>query len=194
LGRDPEARHGHARVVDVERHAVTIRSERDDPREWATIAAVVEAAFASAVEADLVAAIRASGNLVDGGSLVADRDGAVVGHVMLSAAFLHGPGGRRRVVTLSPLAVAPPLQRSGIGSALVCAVIELADRAGEPLLFVEGDPAYYARFGFEPSAPLGIVTALPEWAPPEAAQLRRLRNYDPSITGRLVYPGYFPGP
>jgi hypothetical protein len=32
---------------------------------------------------------------------------------------------------------------------------------------------------------------LPDWAAPEAAQLRRLTNYDPSITGRVVYPAAF---
>lgn len=34
----------------------------------------------------------------------------------------------------------------------------------------------------------GIQINLPSWAPPEAAQLVRLRNYDPSIRGRVIYP------
>jgi putative acetyltransferase len=32
---------------------------------------------------------------------------------------------------------------------------------------------------------------LPDWAPPEAAQIYRLRNYDPAIRGQVVYPPAF---
>jgi putative acetyltransferase len=56
---------------------------------------------------------------------------------------------------------------------------------------LEGSPVYYGRFGFEPSADYGIHLPLPDWAPPEAAQVLRLRNYDPSIRGHVVYPPAF---
>jgi putative acetyltransferase len=168
---------------------ITIRAERAD--DHGAIAAVVRAAFKADAEPDLVAAIRASEYFVPDWSLVADEGGAIVGHVMVSFATLVDGEQRRRVAMLSPLSVAPERQNGGIGGALVRAVTALADQAGEPLVVLEGSPVYYSRFGFEPSAPLGITLPIPDWAPPEAAQLIRLRAYDPALQGNVVYPPAF---
>lgn len=173
---------------------------------------LVAAAFGSEAEAQLVEAIRASPEYHAGMALVAvvrggsgaDRRGGgagsrhqtrdeVVGHVMISGAALHEGEREHRVVTLSPLAVAPHAQGRGVGSLLVRAVTERADRAGEPLVLLEGDPRYYGRFGFEHAAPYGIEFTLPSWAAPEAAQVLRLRAYDARIRGRVVYPPAFDG-
>jgi putative acetyltransferase len=164
---------------------ITIRAEQ--PGDVAAIAEVVEAAFGSPLEARLVDAIRTSPEFVPKLSLVAELGGRVVGHVMISGASLEDERGRRDIVMLSPLAVAPDLQRRGIGSALVGEVTARADRRGDPLVVLEGSPVFYGRLGFEPAAPLGIHITLPEWAPPEAAQVMRLRAYEPSLHGRVVY-------
>jgi putative acetyltransferase len=169
--------------------ATRIRAERSGDEN--AIGAVVVAAFNSVEHGDLVAAIRASPHFVPELSLVAEMDDVIVGHVMISDVTLDSAGTQRRIASLSPLAVAPEHQRGGIGSALVRAVTARADELGEPLVVLEGDPGYYSRFGFEPSAPLGIHITLPSWAPPEAAQVLRLRGYDPSIRGDVVYPPAF---
>jgi putative acetyltransferase len=167
----------------------TIRAER--PGDCDAITAVVAAAFGSQREARLPAAIRASSNFVSDWSLVADLNERIVGHVMVSYAALVGENEQHRIASLSPLSVAPDVHGRGIGSALVRAVIARVDRAGEPLIVLEGSPTYYGRFGFESSVARGIQITLPEWAPPEAAQVLRLQNYDPSIRGHLVYPPAF---
>lgn len=95
-------------------------------------------------------------------------------------------GAEHRITTLSPLAVAPEHQRRGIGSALAAQAIARADALGEPLIVLEGSPTFYRRLGFEHSVPYGIEIELPSWAPPEPAQVLRLRNYDPAIRGRVV--------
>jgi putative acetyltransferase len=169
--------------------ALTIRAERPDDRR--AIFAAVEAAFGSAIEARLVDLIRESPNFVPELSLVAELDGQIVGHVMVSNVGLHDGDTRRQVCSLAPLAVAPDCQGRGVGSALVRAVAALVDDRGEPLIVLEGSPTYYARFGFEQSVQHGIRITLPEWAPPEAAQVLRLRNHDPSIRGLVVYPPAF---
>jgi putative acetyltransferase len=87
--------------------------------------------------------------------------------------------------------VDPGVQRRGIGSALVLDAITRAEARGEPLVVLEGSPAFYGRLGFEYSVPHGIHMTLPSWAPPEAAQIRKLTSYDPRLRGRVVYPPAF---
>ncbi len=171
-----------------------IRPERvGDHRQ---IRRVVVAAFGSDVEADLVERIRAAPEYVPEMSLVAEIDGEIVGHVMISGASLRHAAGDRRIVMLSPLAVDPAHQRAGIGGALVRSVAAIANQLGEPLVVLEGSPQYYPRFGFEPAARHGLVLSLPGWAPPEAAQVLRLDGYDaadPTLRGVVVYPAAFDG-
>jgi putative acetyltransferase len=169
---------------------VTIRPEEAADHE--DIARVVAAAFGSEPVAPLVEAIRASPGFVAPWSLVAELDGRVVGHVMVSLVGMVGPDGQeQQVPCLSPLAVDPAEQRRGIGSALVRAAAAAVTEHGGELMVLEGDPAYYGRFGFEPAAAHGIQIDLPSWAPPEAAQVLPLRADQSLPTGRVVYPPPF---
>ena len=166
--------------------------EPERPDDQAAIHAVVRAAFDHHPSvADMVDAIRVSPNFVPELSLVARHGGEVVGHVMLSYVTLADGETRHRVLSLSPLAVAPAVQRRGIGSALVPAALAAAEARGEPLVVLEGSPAYYGRFGFVDCRPHGITIDLPEWAPREAGQVYRLGGYDPAVRGHVVYPPAF---
>ena len=171
------------------RSEALIRTEKSSDRD--AIASVVLRAFASEAESRLVAAIRASPNFVREWSLVATVQSRIVGHVMVSYVGLDESDGPRQIPSLSPLAVDPDVQGRGIGSALVRAVTERVDAAGEPLIVLEGSPLYYARFGFEYAVPFGISIDRPAWAPPEAAQVLRLRRYDSRIRGKVAYPPAF---
>jgi putative acetyltransferase len=168
---------------------LVIRPERPD--DHPAIAAVVDAAFESTTESALVERIRATPQSRPELALVAELDGEVVGHVMISGAALVDDHTEHAVVTLSPLAVHPDRQAQGIGGALVREVVRLADAAGEPLVLLEGDPRYYSRFGFEDARSHGIRFTLPEWAPPEAGQVWRLAAYDPSLRGEVRYSSAF---
>ena len=141
--------------------------------------------------AALVERIRASEHYVPELALVAEDESGIVGHVMLSWVGLEG-GTRDRILCLSPLAVRPDRQRTGVGGRLVEAVLERAEQAGEPAVFLEGIPDYYPRFGFELASSLGFLP--PKEGIPDAAFLiRRLTAYDPAIAGRVVYPEAFDG-
>ena len=100
---------------------------------------------------------------------------------------------RRSLAMLSPLAVSPDHQGRGIGSDLVRRVVARADDLGHPAVILEGSPAFYGRLGFEPAAAHGIEIHLPDWAPPEAAQVHLLRAYDPALRGTVEYPPPFDG-
>ena len=161
------------------------------PGDHPAIRRVVRAAFESDSEADLVERIRASEGYIPDLSVVAVADGEIVGHAMISRVGLVDGTERRVIHSLAPGAVAPEHQGKGAGGLLVRTLVRLADERGLPLVTVEGSPAYYGRFGFEPAGRHGIHMALPEWAPPEAAQVILLRRYDPALTGRVVYPAAF---
>ncbi len=62
------------------------------------------------------------------------------------------------------------------------------------MVILEGSPTYYGRLGFEHSITYGVVIHLPDWAPPEAAQVVRLMAFDPedpTLRGTVVYPAAF---
>lgn len=114
--------------------------------------------------------------------LVAVKETSVVGYVLGARGDLGG----REVVAVAPLAVSTSHQRLGAGSALMRELLDRAEASGYPLVVLLGDPAYYGRFGFEPSAPFGI-SYLPVGEGNPHFQLRRLTNYDPSYHGRFNY-------
>lgn len=140
---------------------------------------------------ELVRLIRQSPNHIPQFSIVAEKKGEIVGHVMLSYVELEDGDDTHRVLTLSPLAVAPSEQRTGIGGKLIADAVQIADNAGEQLIVLEGSPKYYPRFGFRPASEVGVEIELPAWAPPEAAMAMPLTNYDPALRGKVKYPPAF---
>jgi putative acetyltransferase len=163
----------------------------ETPRDYASVSDVVVMAFGSQQEARLVETIRDSPEYVAALSFVAEIDGQVVGHVMISHAMVRKENTEHQVAILAPLAVTPEFHSQGIGSALVRRVTADANDRGEPAVILEGSPVFYGRLGFEYSVPYGIHISLPSWAPPEAAQVLRLDNYEVSIRGQVVYPAAF---
>jgi putative acetyltransferase len=122
-------------------------------RDWAAVHAVNLSAFETSLEANLVDTLRKQAQPLV--SLVAEDNGAVVGHIMFSPVSLSGHPGLR-IMGLAPMAVYPERQREGIGSALVLAGLERCKQLGFGAVVVLGHPAYYPRFGFSSSARFGI--------------------------------------
>jgi putative acetyltransferase len=165
-----------------------IRPERQGDER--AIAGVVEAAFGERRVVELVAALRASPDWVDGLSFVAEEAGEVVGHIAFTRSLLDAPPRLVDVLVLSPLSVVPARQRRGIGSALVRHGLDAARSRPEPLVFLEGAPELYRRFGFEAAGPLGFRR--PSLRIPEPGfQVARLPSWEPWMTGTLVYSRVF---
>jgi putative acetyltransferase len=120
----------------------------------AAVRRVNSQAFGRPAEADLVEALRRHGAVVL--SLVAERAGEVLGHILFSPVAIRGTAGIRPTVSLGPLAVLPGARREGIGSALVRDGLEHLRRGGHGAVVVLGDPAYYSRFGFSPAGAIGL--------------------------------------
>jgi putative acetyltransferase len=169
---------------------VTIRRQRPDER--AAVRDVVTSAFGDPTVADLVEALQGARAGMDGLSFVAEAggDGRLAGHVMLTRSWLDAPQRLVDVLVLSPLGVHPEHQRRGIGGRLVEHALHQAKATGLPLVFLEGDPRYYARFGFERASARGF-TAPSVRIPDAAFQVVLLPAYEPWMTGALVYAEQF---
>jgi putative acetyltransferase len=80
---------------------------------------------------------------------------------------------------LGPLAVRPDVQRTGVGSALTRAALQVASEFGVHGVILLGHPAYYPRFGFSTEA------------------TRRVRSPyagKPAFMGLALEPGAFDAP
>jgi putative acetyltransferase len=173
------------RTLGRMRDDMIIRRESVD--DHAAIAALHDDAFprvdgaARSVESALIDELRGDGDVIDELTFVAELDGAVVGHVMCSAATM----GERPSIGLGPIAVAPALQQQGIGAALMASVIASAEQRGDAAIVLLGDPEYYGHFGFVAAAPLGVEAPAP-WEE-KYFQVKTLRAWSPEQAGSFRY-------
>ncbi len=93
-------------------------------------------------------------------SLVAEQDGAVLGHIAFTRGRLVREGDSPlEVFSFGPLSVWPRLQGKGIGGALVRRGLKDAREMGCTAVCIYGDPRYYSRFGFRCAEKYDIRTA-----------------------------------
>ena len=118
-------------------------------------------------------------------SLVAEIDGAVVGHIFFSPVSLVGHPDLR-IIGLAPMAVLPTYQNQGIGSALVLEGLKACKEADFQVTIVLGHPGFYPRFGFVPSIQFGIDSEYD--VPPEVFMALELEeNALQGNSGRIQY-------
>ena len=124
-------------------------------------------------------------------SIVAEHQSEICGHVLFTRAILDAPKQLVDVLVLSPVGVRPGLQHQGIGTAMITwSLKQMVENRPEPAIFLEGDPFFYSRFGFESAC--SISFRRPSLRIPERAfQVFRLPAFDPSLSGTLVYPDAF---
>ena len=159
-----------------------IRPER--PGDEDAIRAVETAAFGREYEPRIVDEVRPSDAFIPELSLVAEEDGRMVGHVMVSWAHVEPSG--ERLLLLGPIGVMPDRQREGIGSALVEAALAGGRALGEPCVALLGDPKYYGRFGFVRADELGLLPP-PDTLHPWAFQVAILDTGAALPQGQVVY-------
>lgn len=131
-------------------HNIVIRTEIES--DYQEIYDITKCAFApmpysDGDEQDLINALRAGDALEI--SLVAEIDQKIVGHIAFSRAYCAD--GADRYYALGPVAVEPVLQKSGIGSALINAGIDILRMRDAACCILVGDINYYTRFGFKPA-------------------------------------------
>jgi putative acetyltransferase len=132
-----------------------VRAERAD--DGPGVRGLLLAAFETDAEARLVETLRPGHAWLPDLCVVAEENGAVAAFALLSRIMVGGERG----LALGPVAVLPDLRKRGLGSAVIREGLRRATAAGERMVLVLGDPAYYGRFGFVPAAPFGITS---EWS------------------------------
>lgn len=137
---------------------VIVRAET--PEDVRAIDVVNLSAFEGEAEAKLVDAVRNSSEFVRDLSLVAEINGRIVGHLLLSRVTLKREGGDLPILALGPMSVVPSQSHRGIGSALIQAAINRAKDMRYTAIVVAGHPDYYQRFGFKLASEWGLTTSL----------------------------------
>ena len=130
----------------------------EQPGDAPAIRRVLEAAFPTAVEADLVDKLRRTCPAPL--SLVGVEEEQVVAHLLFTPVDIASDAGSVGGLGLGPLAVAPARQRAGIGTRLVVEGLERLRPLRAPFVVVLGHPEYYPRFGFVPASRHGVRS---EW-------------------------------
>ena len=138
----------------------TIQVRQETPEDFRAIDVVHLSAFEGDDEVGLVNSLRASSGYISDLSLVAEFNGRIVGHVLLTKVRLLQGKDSTDILALAPMAVVPSQSHRGIGSELIQAVVEKANKLGHKGIVVVGHPEFYQRFGFKSAAKWGLETNL----------------------------------
>jgi len=166
---------------------IIIRQER--PEEFRTVEELIRNAFWDVYrpgcdEHLLTHLLRSSKSLVPELSLAAEVSGNIAGVIYYAEAVLStGESGDIPVLVFGPLAVAPAMQKQGIGSRLVEHTVLLARQSGHRAILIFGNPAYYSRFGFEPGEKYGISDSEGNFC--DALQILILNGDPAELRGRF---------
>lgn len=166
---------------------IKVRAETAD--DFRAIDVVNLSAFQGEAEAQLVGELRKTDGFIPDLSLVAELNGRIVGHVVLSRVRLHAPGGDKDVLALGPMSVVPSQSHRGIGSELIEAAVARAKPLCYGAIVVAGHPDYYLRFGFKPAKDWGVTTNLS--IPDDALTAMELVDGTLSGGGEVEYPDLF---
>ena len=131
--------------------AMTLTIRNEEPRDYETIKTILLQAFENHPhggyhgEDRLVELLRKHHAMTVG--FVAEKDGAVVGHIAISPVTIDGKN--THWFGLGPVAVRGDLQKQGIGSRLILSGLEALKQKNAAGCMLTGEPGYYNRFGFQ---------------------------------------------
>lgn len=136
---------------------IRVAEEKDFKEIYSFVKTAFETARVSdGTEQDFVQRLRAGETYLPELEFVAEENGVLMGHVMLTEQAYQTSDGVRTGVLVAPLAVALPYRNMGIGGELLRHACAQAAEAGYTAAFLVGNPQYYGRFGFCETSEFGI--------------------------------------
>lgn len=177
-------------------HLWRTRSEyNESEHDQVAIRRVLEAAFETNAEADLVDELRQDAvNWISRYSVLgmtaaipdSEFETLPAAHALIHRCTVGGQPG----LMLAPTGVLPQYHGEGAGTAVINAALDRAEHDGEAFVLVYGYPHYYPRFGFTPASENGITA---QWASsqPEALQVRVLDDKATVPTGEVKLPAAY---
>jgi len=139
---------------------ITIRQEK--PADYTEVNALIDVSFAindadAGDTADYFTAVRKKDIFVPELSLVAVlTDGKIVGQVALYETDIITETDRIVQLVLSPISVLPAFFNRGIAREMIAYSLSKAKEMGYTAAFLQGNPRFYEKFGFEPAYKRGI--------------------------------------
>lgn len=168
-----------------------MRIRTEEKSDEMLIRALLEDAFPSSLEADLVGKLRETKAYLPELALVAELDSReLAGFLLLTKASIIQEKQHAEILVLAPLAVLTREQHNGIGSKLVEAGIRAARKAGFRAISVLGHADFYSRFGFQKAKLYGLEAPFPV----EEENFMVLDFGEENFTGlagKLMYPEPF---
>jgi len=166
-----------------------IKVRAEVPDDFRAIDVVNLSAFQGEAEAQLVGELRKSKAFIPDLSLVAELNGRIVGHVVLSKVSLKTGQAAQEILALGPMSVVPSQSHRGIGSELIDAAIARTKALCFGAIVIAGHPDYYLRFGFKPATDFGLTSNLP--IPSDAITAMELTAGTLHGGGEVIYPDLF---
>lgn len=172
---------------------ITIRQEIES--DYKAVFKIIESAFKKTEFSDnteqfLVERLRKSNAFIPELSLVAEVDGTIVGHILLTKIDINNKTHKVGSLALAPVSVLPSFQKKGIGSKLIKEAHRIAKQLNYQSIVVLGHPNYYPKFGYVRADNFGIE--LPFDVPKEYCKAIEL-NKDSlkNVSGMVEYPKEF---
>lgn len=138
---------------------VVIRQE--EPADYPTVFNLIEAAFQNEPMSDhreqfLVDRLRKSLAFVPELSLIAEHEGKIIGHILLTKISIQNGEESYESLALAPVSVLPQYQRQGVGRKLINEAHRRAKTLNFNSVVLLGHQDYYPRFGYETASKYGI--------------------------------------
>lgn len=172
-----------------------IQIRPETPADYSEVFQIVEAAFRGQKFSDqtehlIVERLRQSTAYIPELSLVAEGEGKLLGHILISKVEVAGEEESFPALSLAPVSVLPQYQNQGIGGQLINAAHRSAKALGYLAIVLIGHATYYPRFGYEKASKYGI--SFPFDSPDINCMICELQeNALQNIQGEVVYPKAF---
>lgn len=138
---------------------IKIRQEQEN--DYKVVCELIELAFRNMEESDhrehfLVECLRKSEAFIPELSLVAEKDGEIIGHILMTKVEIVSDVKTTTSLALAPVAVLPKYQRQGVGGTLICEIHKRAAELGYGSAVLLGHRDYYPKFGYKKAIDFGI--------------------------------------